>query len=99
MKIGTTPTHKFTIPYDESLVDKVRITYSQGEKRLIKKENADITFDGNGIVVKLSQEETLSFNHQRNVEIQLKILLQSGEVVVSDIIQESAERCLDSEVL
>ncbi len=99
MKRGTTPTHKFTTPYNANDIDKVRIIYSQKDTPVITKENDGITFENNTIITKLSQEETLSFNCKRAVEIQIKILLKTGEVVLSEIIRESVDRCLDSEVL
>lgn len=98
MRIGTTPTHTFTIPADiASTISKVRIIYSQcGEKVMHK----DVTALTNGAaVVKLAQAETLKFHNKKPIDIQLKVLTKSGDVLTSDIITRTPYECLDCEVL
>lgn len=99
MRIGTTPTHTFELPSNiGSAVSKIKVTYAQGYDVILEK-----TFDGtavknNILTVVLSQEETFLFKAKKDVFIQVRVL--SGEnVLASDIITTTAEKCLDNEVL
>jgi hypothetical protein len=99
MKRGTTPTHTFTIPFEEGMVDKIRIAYAQNGRVLFTKQDEDVTFQDGNITTKLTQEETLAFDCRLDVEMQIKLLLGGGEVMLSEIMRESVDRCLDNEVL
>ena len=96
---GTTPTHTFTLPFDSSVISKVRILYSQNDELVFAKSDADATMDTNTISVVLSQQDTLSLDCHRPVDIQLRVLTKGGEALASDIIREKVDRCLDDEVL
>lgn len=99
MKRGTTPTHTFTLPFDVSLVAKARILYSQNGAPVLTKEGSDITMVDNTLSVKLSQEETFKFDYNKYVEIQVRVLTQTGEVLASNIVPVSVGQCLEEEVL
>jgi hypothetical protein len=99
MKRGTTPTHTFTLPFEMSGIKKFRITYAQNGKVVFYKTDADITIENDTISVKLTQEDTLALDCHKGVEIQVKLLTSGGDTMVSDIIRETVDRCLDSEVL
>lgn len=96
---GTTPTHTFKIPFDTSLIAELRITYKQPTGVELTKCETDCTLSENSIAVKLTQEETLQFNHKYNVEIQVRILTQGGDVVASKVLTTTVEKCLNDEVL
>ena len=96
---GTTPTHTFTIPFDITLISKLRILYSQNNEVLITKELGDCTVLDNAVEVKLTQQETLAFDPRYNVEIQLRVLTAGGDALSSDIITTTVNRCLESDVL
>ena len=97
MRIGTTPTHTFTLPDDiAGAVQKVRVVYSQGGEVVLTK---DVTaLDGANVVVKLTQAETLSFHQRKPIDIQLRVLTSVGDALTSDIITRSPYECLESEV-
>lgn len=57
---GTTPTLRFTLPFDTSTLDAVWVTIAQGGKVIINKEKSDCDLNGNDISVTLTQEETLA---------------------------------------
>ena len=44
---GTTPTHIFTIPFDTSQVDELRISYAQNDVEKIVKTKEQCTLNGN----------------------------------------------------
>lgn len=98
MRIGTTPTHTFTLPAEiASETVKARVTYSQTLYPVLTKEVSELT--GNDVVIKLTQEETLKFHNRKPVEIQLRVLTKSGEVLSSDIITKTPYDCLERSVL
>lgn len=99
MKRGTTPTHTFTLPFGTDMIQKLHVLYAQDEQVKIKKTEADATFEGNSVAVKLTQEETFSLECKKAVEIQIRVLTLGGEAMNSDIIRVPVDRCLDSEVL
>jgi len=99
MRRGTTPTHIFTIPLDSQQIKSVRVVYAQEGRAVIVKENGAFTMNGNVIKLKLTQAETLSLQHDKNVKIQMRFVLNSGESFVSDIKSRYVFPCLDDEVL
>lgn len=96
---GTTPTHYFNLPIDASQLDKVEITYCQNVQEVLKKQKEDAKLDGNVISVTLSQEETFLFQDEGCIEIQVRVKTKAGNVLKSNIMRTSCERCLSCEVL
>ena len=96
---GSTPTHTFYIPFDTSLVDKVKITYAQDDVVVQEKHTGDCKLNDQTITVTLTQEDTFCFNHKKDVEIQLRILTKNDEVVTSLPHKVGVIKCLDNEVL
>lgn len=99
MRRGTTPTHTFTLPFDSSIIQKIRIVYAQQGRVVLTKTGDDVTISGNVAKTILTQQETLAFSCARPVEIQVRVLTIAGDVQNSDIVRVSADRCLDGEVL
>lgn len=99
MRRGTTPTHTFTLPFDTGLIKSVRVVYAQGGKVVLTKNTDDCTLDGNTISYKLTQEESLCFRNNQQVEIQVRVLTASGESLASDVMSVFVGRCLDDEVI
>lgn len=98
MRIGTTPTHTFTIPADiASIVSNVRVTYAQCGKKVFSREVKSLT--NGAVVITLTQAETLMFSGKQPIDIQLKVLVSGGGVLTSDIITKTPYECLDREVL
>lgn len=96
---GTTPTHIFNIPFDTSLVDEVKITYAQDDEIVLIKGTSDCVLDTNTVKVTLSQEDTFLFDHKKKVQVQLRLLTKSGEVLASIVENVGVSKCLDNEVL
>lgn len=96
---GTTPTVKFTLPFDTSLIQSVYITFSQKGEELFTLVNSDCTFLENGITSKLSQRQTLALTHNAPVEIQIRVLTTDGNALASNIIRTVTEKILkDGEI-
>lgn len=96
---GTTPTHIFRLPFDTSLIDEVRIIYSQNDEQILVKETVDCNLDGNTISVTLTQEDTFKFDCKKCVQIQVRVLTARGEALASKIKHIDVEKCLDNEVI
>ena len=96
---GTTPKHTFTLPFDTSIISKCKVVYGQGGVELFSKRTEDCVLDGNTISTVLTQEETLTFDYHKGVEIQLRVLTHSGEALASVTTTIGIAKCLDNEVL
>jgi hypothetical protein len=94
---GSTPTHTFNCKLDPELIHKVRVLYSQNNVLVLKKEDEDCEKDGQTIIVKLSQEDTLKFKEGK-VEIQLRVLTSTGESIPSKIHTVNVNKLLENEV-
>lgn len=99
MRLGSTPKHTFTLPFETDLIQELKITYSQSKKIILEKYLADCEVDKNSVSYKLTQEETFLFANDVNVECQVRVLTTTGDVLASNIRIVTAERCLDGEVL
>ena len=99
MRRGTTPTHTFTLPFDPSMIEKLRIVYVQMGQVVLTKTEEDIKITGNDVSVRLAESDTLKLKCKQNVDIQLKVLTKGGDVLVSDIYTVSVSRCLCEEEL
>lgn len=96
---GTTPTHEFTIPFDVSLIDDLRISYEQLGEVKLEKSKKDCVLEGNTIAFTLTQEETLLFLTHANVKLQVRVKTTDGNVLTSEIIKLSVGQCINDEVL
>lgn len=96
---GTTPTHTFKLPFDTSIVKEVMVIYAQNEKEVFHKDTFDCELNGKEIIVTLSQEDTLKFNHRQNVQIQVRVLTDDDVALASQIKEITIQNCLNSEVL
>ena len=75
MRLGTTPKHTFTFPFETELIQELKITYSQNKKIILEKYLSDCEVDKNSVSYKLTQEETFLFAEGVNVVGQGTLLL------------------------
>lgn len=99
MRMGTSPTHVFTLPFSVDLVEVVRVIYAQNGKAVLELDEDDCTLDGNTIKAHIAQESTFMFTAGVNVEIQLRVRTSDGNAMASNIICVSCERCLSEDVI
>lgn len=99
MRLGSTPKHEFTLPFDVSLIKEFKVTYKQNGEIILEKYFNDFEVNGNTLSITLTQEETFLFTEGTNVELQARVLTMGGDALASDIRIITAERCLDNEVL
>lgn len=85
MRRGTTPTHIFKLPFTTEYVSKVKIAYKQDTAVVLRKNTEDCKLEDDRVSVTLTREESLLFNSQAFVKVQLEAELREGGTLVSDI--------------
>ena len=96
---ATTPTHRFTLPFDYAqYVKKILITYSQRGEIVLEKHENDVQIDGNIVSYKLTQEETKLFSNG-DVRIQVRVLTLNNEALASEKYSMHIDNVLNDEVL
>lgn len=96
---GTTPTHYFNLPFEASLLKSVRVTYVQNGEIVFKKETEDCILEGSQVIVRLTQADTLKFDWQASVQVQLRVLTTHGEALSTKMKTITVGQCLDGEEL
>jgi len=96
---GTSPVNIFELPFEAALAKEIRAVYLQNGVEVLRKETAELKKEDRFVGVSLTQEETLSFDHECNVEIQLQVFTTEGMPYVSPIYVVSAKKCLSNEVI
>ncbi len=99
MRRGTTPTHVFNTDVDLSTAAVVWLTYKQGGKILFTKDQSDMTITEDSISVMLTQEETLMFDTDRTVKIQIRARFTDDTAIASNVIQTTANAILKEGVI
>lgn len=90
---GTTPTHTFGVDLD--LRDAiVFVHYTQNGIVIVEKTGKDVITDEESITVTLSQQETLKFEANVPVCIQISYVLQDGTADKSNVIVLMANETL-----
>ena len=96
---GTTPQFEFMLPFSTDLLAEAYITFAQGCNNVLEKDLNDCTCEGEKIILRLSQADTLQFNSGKKVDIQMRVKTLEGEALASDMIQTTVERILkDGEI-
>ena len=95
---GTTPTIEFKLPFEVDKLLVVLITFSQNGEEKLRKSEAECTLEDRSIKVWLSQEETLDFNPNTPIDIELKVKTTSYNVLI-DHYKISVENCFNAEVI
>ena len=103
---GTTPQIDFHLPFDTSSIKTVWVTFSQYDEELFTVSTENLTMSGSKIIVKLTQAQTLLLKPEKllrgsnDIEIQLRILTNTGDALASNIMRTSAGRILkDGEIV
>ena len=99
MRRGTTPTILLTVTgLSEIVVNKVYLTIKQ-RSRKVEKGLSELDISGDEIRAELTQEETLSFMAEDDVEIQLRVLSRTGTAYATNIITEPVGAILKDGVI
>ena len=96
---GCTCENSFSIPYDKEEIATLLITYQQNKVNVVEKTLDDCSFVDGKIYIVLSQEDTLKFNDEESIEIQIRIKLNNGVVTKCKIIKTYTDRVLNDGVI
>lgn len=96
---GTTPTHRFVLPFNTDMIQTVQIIYAQNDEMVLTKGNDDCTLDGNTVSIKLTQQETFLFTEDVCVEVQVRVLTHDKDALASHVMRVHCDECLSDEVL
>lgn len=99
MNKGTTPIHCFIIPYHARMIDELLIVYEQDGNEIIRKNKDSCVLEQTTVYIPLTQEETLLFDHRKNVQVQLRLLTTEGVAYSTRIFVIPALECLSDEVI
>lgn len=96
---GTTPTLKFDLPLDTSLMSCLFITVSQMGKTVLEKGMGDCKCDGKTVICKLTQEDTLKLDANCRAEFQVRVKTVSGDAFASRVMQKNVDDILKDGVI
>lgn len=98
---GTTPTLTFTTPYDADMVKDGYITFTLRGAIIIDVEVTDesVTISDQMIAIHLTQEQTLLFDADDTNLVQVRLLLESGNVVASNTVALPISDVLKEDVI
>lgn len=96
---GCTCKHTFTIPCDKDDICAMYITYRQNGKTVLEKTLTDCELTAGKVCVPLTQEDTLAFQDETCVKIQLKLKRNDGTVMKSKIIDTYSDVVFNKEVI
>lgn len=99
MTRGTTPIHRFRLPFDTGGVTRAKVLYAQDGQVVLEKDMEQLQLQGREILVRLSQEDTMVFDSACKAEIQLRLLTTEGTALASRILTCGVGRLLKDEVL
>lgn len=105
MRRGTTPTLKFSLynkdksKFDTGLVENIRVSFAQKGTLVMEKDIKECEIVDNTVRVTLSQEETLLFDYNAFVEMQLKIKTQGEKVVATSPVRVACGKILCEEII
>lgn len=96
---GCTCKNFFPIPHAEDEVATLFVTYQQKKETVVEKDITDCTFEDGMVSVNLSQEETLSFEDNVPIKIQLRARLNNGAATKSKIMETYTDFVLKDDVI
>ena len=96
---GCTGENLFCLPCGEEEIAVMYITYQQDEETVLEKTKEDCVFEGETACLTLSQEDSLKFDPDAEILIQIRIRLTDGRAIKSDIMRAAADRLLKDGVI
>ena len=99
MRRGTTPTIEINVNgCDLSEFDTIYVTFKQGDVE-VTYDNSEIDIEESRISFSLKQEDTLKFNSELFVYVQLRAVNKKGVAIASNIKHISVEDILKEGVI
>ena len=86
-------------PQDPTDYSSILITFAQGGNTILQKDETDVLFDGNKVVIQLDQEETKSFTCGKKAYIQIRCYESQYNAPGSAIFAIDVWPALDDQIL
>ena len=99
MRRGTTPTIVFHLPFNVSEIRNVEVYFAQNDELLVTKGYNDCVLSGTTLSVTLKQSETLQFDDEEKLQMQVRFRFTDGSVDATKIIKGKIEDLLADTVL
>ena len=96
---GTTPTVSFNLPFSVSTINNCEVYFAQNDNLLFTKTMSDCTMSGTTLNVRLTQADTLLFDEEEKMQVQIRFVFMNGDVDATEIIRGSVGKILkDGEI-
>jgi hypothetical protein len=96
---GTTPTVTFNLPFDVSTIRNCEVYFAQNDELLVTKAIEDCVLEDRTLSVTLTQSDTLQFDDDAKLEMQIRFVFTNGAVDATQIIKGKIGRILkDGEI-
>ena len=99
MRRGTTPLQHFDVNIDLTGAEVVYVTYTQNCRVIVEREKPDIEITPTTLEFRLTQEETLRFDANMGVLIQIRARFPDGTAPASNEIKAKVEKILKEGVI
>lgn len=96
---GTTPTVTFNLPFSVSDINNVEVYFAQNDELLFEKGYDDCVLDGTTIAVPLTQNDTLRFDDEEKLQIQLRFMYNDERVEATSILKGKVGQILKEGVI
>ena len=102
MTKGSTPTLKFTFPFETKYIKEVTITiidYKSPTMYTIEKHLSDCDIYDKAVSVRLQSEETLKLEENNKIKIQIIVETTDGGKYPSEVFYREVKELLEKEVI
>lgn len=95
----TTPKHVFKIPFNTNDLTAVEVVYRQDRQIILTLRESELTMEDDTITAELTQEQTLKFDHNRPVEIQMAVMDLNGHAFTSRKVRIDVYEAISRDIL
>ena len=96
---GTTPDITFNLPFSVSTINNVEVYFAQNDELLLEKGYDDCNLSGTTLVVPLTQDDTLLFDDDEKLQIQVRFMFTDGSVDATEIVKGRVGQILKDGVI
>lgn len=96
---GTTPTITFNLPFYADTIANCEVYFSQADNLVLTKGYEDCVLSSKTLSVTLTQADTLKFDEEEKLEMQIRFVFLNGSVDATNIIKGKVGKILkDGEI-